>query len=109
MSTLGDTKMHVGGYHEYTGRCSVHQRDTMSTPRDFFTNEKRPLPNFQDFCSSTFCDYAVAYVGLWNITQLLKISLSGSQSPDPNTFISCFIFDQKSSVSKCPVGMLQDE
>ena len=32
MSTLGDTKMHVGGYHEYTGGCSVHRRDTMSTP-----------------------------------------------------------------------------
>ena len=32
MSTLGDTKMHVGGgYHEYTGGCSVHPRDTMST------------------------------------------------------------------------------
>ena len=23
--------IHVGGYHEYTGGCSVHQRDTMST------------------------------------------------------------------------------
>ena len=32
MSPLGDTKMHVGGYHEYTGGCSVHRRDTMSTP-----------------------------------------------------------------------------
>ena len=31
MSTPGDTKMHVGGYHEYTGGCSVHRRDTMST------------------------------------------------------------------------------
>ena len=27
MSTPGDTKMHVGGYHEYTGEW----RDTMST------------------------------------------------------------------------------
>ena len=40
----GNTKMHVGGYHEYTGDvqctggyheytrgCSVHRRDTMST------------------------------------------------------------------------------
>ena len=32
MSTLVDTKMHVGGYHEYTEGCSVHRRDTMSTP-----------------------------------------------------------------------------
>ena len=32
MSTLGDTKMHVGCYHEYARVCSVHQRDTMSTP-----------------------------------------------------------------------------
>ena len=23
--------MNVGGYHEYTGGCSVHRRDTMST------------------------------------------------------------------------------
>ena len=23
--TLGDIMMHVGGYHEYTGGCSVHQ------------------------------------------------------------------------------------
>ena len=63
----------------------------MSTPGDFGTNEKRPLPNFQDFCSRTFCDYAVVYVGLWKITQMFKISLSGSKSPDPNTFISCLI------------------
>ena len=25
--------MYVGGYDEYTGGCSVHGRDTMSTPR----------------------------------------------------------------------------
>ena len=30
--TLGDTKMPVGGYHEYTRGCSVQWRDTMSTP-----------------------------------------------------------------------------
>ena len=24
--------IHVEGYHEYIGRCSVHRRDTMSTP-----------------------------------------------------------------------------
>ena len=23
--------IHVGGYHKYTGGCSVHQMDTMST------------------------------------------------------------------------------
>ena len=23
--------IHVGGYHEYIGGCSVHRRDTMST------------------------------------------------------------------------------
>ena len=53
MSTLegGDTKMHVG---------------------DIGTNEKRPLTNFQEFCSHTFCDYAVVYAGLWNIRQLLR-------------------------------------
>ena len=37
MSTPGDTKMHVGGYHEYTGGCSVHQRDTMSTLGDIMS------------------------------------------------------------------------
>ena len=63
----------LGGYHEYT--------------RDFCMNGKRPLPNFQDFCSSTFCDYAVVYVGFWNIRQLVKISLTGSQSPEPNTIL----------------------
>ena len=26
--------MNVGGYHEYIGGCSVHQRDTMSTSGD---------------------------------------------------------------------------
>ena len=77
MSTLGDTKMHVGvimstlgvfstleGYHEYTGGCSVHWRGTMSTLGHFGMNEKRLLPNFQDFCSRTFCYYAVVYVDL---------------------------------------------
>ena len=69
MSTPGDTKMHMGvimstpeGYHEYTG--------------DFGTNEKKPRPNFEDFCSRTFCDHAVVYVGLWNIRQLVIISPS---------------------------------
>ena len=57
----------------------------MSTLGDFGTNEKKPLPNFQNFCSRTFCDNAVVYVDLWNIRQLVKISLLGSQSPDPNT------------------------
>ena len=56
----------------------------MRTPGDFGTNEKKPLPNFEDFCSPTFCDYV--YVGLWNIRQLIKISLLGSHSPDPNKF-----------------------
>ena len=67
MSTLGDTKMHLGSYHEYTMGCSVHRRDTMSTLGAFGMNEKKPLPNFEDFCSRTFCNYAGVYVGLWNI------------------------------------------
>ena len=39
----------------------------MSTLGDFGTNEKKPLPNFEDFCSGAFCDYCdyvVVYVGL---------------------------------------------
>ena len=65
--------------------------DTMSTLGDFGTNEKKPRPNFEDFCSRTFCDYVVVYVGLWNIRQLVKISLSGSQSPDPTIFLVSFL------------------
>ena len=59
----------------------------MSTLGDFGTNEKKSQPNFEDFCSRTFCDYAGVYVGIWNIRQLVKISLSGSQNRDPNTFL----------------------
>ena len=62
MSTVGVFST-LGGYHEHTRGCSVHQRDTMSTPRDFGKNEKKPQRNFEDFCSHTFCDYAVVYVG----------------------------------------------
>ena len=29
MSTSGDTMSTSGGYHEYIGGCSVHQRDIM--------------------------------------------------------------------------------
>ena len=50
------------GYHEYT--------------EDFGTNEKKPRPNYEDFCSRAFCDHAVVYVGLWNIRQLVIISPS---------------------------------
>ena len=81
MSTLGFTMMSVediistlgvfntpGCYHEYTGDTKMHAGgyhvDTMSTPVDFGTNEKRPVSNFQNFCSGTFCDYAVVFVGL---------------------------------------------
>ena len=59
----------------------------MSTLSDFGINGKKPLPNFKDFYSRTFCNYAVVYVGLWKVRQLAKISLTGSQSPDPNTFL----------------------
>ena len=40
MSTSGDVQYiggmfsTLGGYHEYIGGCSVHQRDTMSTSGD---------------------------------------------------------------------------
>ena len=29
--------IHVGGYHEYIGRCSVHRGDTMSTSGDIMS------------------------------------------------------------------------
>ena len=73
ISTPRDTMSTPRGYHEYT--------------RGFWYEWEKPLPNFKDFYSFTFCDYAVVYVGLWNVRQLAKISLSGSQSPDPNTFL----------------------
>ena len=34
MSTSGDIMIHVEGYHEYIGGCSVHRGDTMSTSGD---------------------------------------------------------------------------
>ena len=97
MSRLGDVQ-YTGGYHEYTRGCSEHPRDTistwgdiMSTPGDFGTNDKKPLPTIEDFCSCTFCDYAGVYVDLCNIRQLVIISLSGRQSPDPITFLVSFL------------------
>ena len=59
----------------------------MSTPGHFGMNGKKTLPNFKDFYFHIFCDYTVLYVGFWNARQLAKVSLSGSQSPDPNTFL----------------------
>ena len=111
MSTLGGYQEACGGYHEYIGGVQYTRglaganwgvfstlKDTMRTPGHFGTNEKRLLPNFQDFCSRTFCYYAVVYVDLWNIRQLVKISLSGSQNPDRNTFfVSSKIFSFKLS------------
>ena len=37
MSTSGDIMSTSGGYHEYIGGCSVHQRDTMSTSGDIMS------------------------------------------------------------------------
>ena len=68
MSTLGDVQYSEGYYlyHEYTGGgggggCSVHQRDTMSTPGDimstpgdFVTNEKKPLQISRIFVLAPF-------------------------------------------------------
>ena len=34
MSTSGGVQ-YIRGYHEYIGRCSVHQRDTMSTSEGY--------------------------------------------------------------------------
>ena len=39
MSTLGAYQDACGGYHEYTGGCSVHQRVTVSTLGVFSTLE----------------------------------------------------------------------
>ena len=37
MNTSGDIMMHVGGYHEYIGGCSVHWGDTMNTSGDIIS------------------------------------------------------------------------
>ena len=39
------------------------------------------------FVLEIFAIMQVYIIGLWNIRQFVKISLSGSQSPDPNTFL----------------------
>ena len=58
MSTLGMFST-LEGYHEYTRGCSVHLRDTMSTPGNFDTNEKKPLPNFQVTSHRVFLSFQV--------------------------------------------------
>ena len=63
----------LGGCHEYA--------------EGFWYEWEKPLPNFKDFCSRTFCDCAVVYVGLRNVRQLAKISLSVSQSQTLTHFL----------------------
>ena len=100
MSTLGNTKMHVGvimsnrgmfstpeGYHEYNGGCSVHWRDTMSTPGDFGTTEKKLLHISRIFVLTSFVTMQVYMLAFETSDSLLRFFLSGRQSPDPNIFL----------------------
>ena len=64
-----------------------HFQKSLSTPGGAGANEKKLSPDFEDFCSHTFCNYAVIHADLWNIRQLVKISPSGNQNPDPYTFL----------------------
>ena len=75
------------GYHEYTRECSVHWRDAKSTLVDFGTNEQSHYQISRIFVLATFATMQVYMLAYWNIRQPIKISLSGSQSPDPNTFL----------------------
>ena len=59
----------------------------MSAPGDFGMNWKIPLLNFKIFILTPFATMQLYMFFLWNVRQLAKISLSGWQSPDPNTFL----------------------
>ena len=60
--------------------------DTMSTSADS-GNEKSHYQILRIFVLAPFATMQVYIIGLWNIRQLVKIFLSGSQSPDSNTFL----------------------
>ena len=85
MSTLGNTKMHVGvimstlgdvqytgGIHEYNGGCSVHWRDTMSTPEDFGTTEKKLLHISRIFVFTSFVTMHVYMLAFETSDSLLR-------------------------------------
>ena len=112
MSTLGGFQ-YTGGYHEYIRGCSVHRRDpwvhqgdTISKLGDFGTNQKRPLPNFQDFCSHAFCGYAVVYVGLWNIGQLHSRKRCENKNPGNLVVVFAHLYQTPPVYSWYPSGVL---
>ena len=77
MSTLGGYQDACGGYHEYTGGVQ-YTGGVPSVHWGILVRMKKATTKFPGICSRTFCDYAAVYIGLWNIRQLVKISLSGS-------------------------------
>ena len=54
MSTSGDIMIHVGGYHEYMGGCSVHQGDIMSTSGGYHEYIRRCSVDRGMFSTSEF-------------------------------------------------------
>ena len=45
--------MHVWGYHEYIGGCSVHRRDTMSTLGDSMSTLGDTMSTLEDIMSTS--------------------------------------------------------
>ena len=86
MSTLGDTMSTLGG----------------------LVRMRKATTRFRGFLFSHILRLCSCICWPLEVRQFVKISLSGSQSPDPNTFLFLSLI-KKSLVSKCPVGMLQDE
>ena len=59
------------GYHEYTGEYLEYIGDTMSTPWDFGTNEKKLRLNFGTSRSPTFSCWYSVHFALWNKNEVL--------------------------------------
>ena len=55
--------IHVGGYHEYIGGCSVHRRDTMSTSGDIISTSGDIISTSGDIISTSG---DVQYIGVFN-------------------------------------------
>ena len=53
---IGGCHEYIGGYYECIGRCSVHQRDTMSTSGDIMVHQGDIMSTLGD----------VQYIGVFN-------------------------------------------
>ena len=66
MSTPGGVQ-YIGGYHEYIGRCSVHQRDTMSISGDIMSisRDVQYIGGYHEYIRGCWGDtlYIIHYTG----------------------------------------------